>query len=200
MEKKKVLKIVLAIIILALIVFAIIITRKYVIISQIVDKQEEIDVGVNYSYKATITSGDKQTIIEIKHKDGKYINDELMLNVWYDSDTEEMIMFNTDEHVASITNNNNYKTFYRVPLIINNTFSSKLYETFNYKISTEEVNGEKCYVLRQGASEYYYKVEDKTMVKCINPSGDKFEYTWEFNNLSDEDVAKPNLEGYNVTQ
>ena len=38
------------------------------------------------------------------------------------------------------------------------------------------------------------------MVKCINPSGDKFEYTWEFNNLSDEDVAKPNLEGYNVTQ
>ena len=71
MNNKKILKIVIAIIILILIVAGIFVTRKYIVINQIIGRYTEIEKLDNYSFTAKQTENGQQTII--KHKRKYYI-------------------------------------------------------------------------------------------------------------------------------
>ena len=68
------------------------------------------------------------------------------------------------------------------------------------KITTENLNGEKCYrIYVDELFEEYAKKKDFLMVKNINGSSNQIIH-YEFDNVTDENVKMPDLTGYTVKE
>ena len=75
-------------------------------------------------------------------------------------------------------------------------------------ITSDTVNGEKCYKINTSGLITWYSKESGMILKAQNCKKviDGKEYDcisefkdWKFNELTDEDVTRPNLTGYEVT-
>ena len=203
MNSKKTFKIVIAIIILILIIAVIFVTRKFIIISQIVERYTEIEKLDNYSFIAKQNINGQQTIVEYQRKGDKIsakIGEEML---WHDESTNENIAYFPENLSATIgAGNSNLSIFenFEKPFKTENTFLNKLKVAIISKISSDEINGKKCYVVVGPitSTTCYYSVEDKTILRFTTDSENVCDYEWEFNQVLDEDVARPNLEGFNV--
>ena len=84
--------------------------------------------------------------------------------------------------------------------------SDKITLTFSSFISSEMVNGKDCYKIVNNANVQYFNKENGTLVKSVSNSDIDGKETistvefsnFEFNKLTDKDIAKPDLTGYNI--
>ncbi len=208
MEKKKVLKIILLIILLILVLFAIHTIRNYIILDKIVKKQAEIQNSTNYSFVIENYSENEKFIeskSEVYYKDGKCVrtikkeNEDLLF--WSDNNTKEEIFVNKNLSIATIhelsSNTSDAPTFI--------TENSVFLAMFSLILS-DEINGEECYVINNICDPTYISKENGTMLKTIRmggQDGEEFEIVteyrnWKFDEVTDEDVARPDLSKYKV--
>ena len=208
MKNKKILKIIGIIVLILIIIFLIYFIRNLVILNKL---ERTCDYN-NYSYEL-ITHNNENYTVEYYYKDGisKEIwkNGETVINtIWYDNGTHEMI--NTDEkNLIALVNTQEY---YGTNTIANTIISSilpdnvtgKMNKALTIFISTETVDGIAYYELQPWigvtSNIYYFDKETGTLAKSIMGSQEMEFSNWKVNTVTDEDVARPDLTKYNLTE
>ncbi len=213
MRKKKIYKIILIIIFILLLLFLIHFVRNYIIISKIAKKQEEIGNSTNYSYTikfSNIESGET-AFIKYYRKDNRSITIMGDNIFWHDADTAEQISMNPKELTAIVYENNETAIQANLPIpVVSNNFEDKLKQSIFSFITYDTVGNERCYEIQPLIGVIstipYVSVENGTLLKLITGKVNDLdeysvsEYTdWKFNEVTDEDVSRPNLTGYEVT-
>ena len=213
MNGKKLSKIILIIILILLLLVVIHTVRNYIILTKIATKQEEISKLTNYSYTMNFTNlkTNEKATIKYCRKDNKSITIMGDNIIWYDADTDEQISMKPKELTATVAKNSETAIQATLPIqVISNDFVNKLGQAMFSFITYDMVGNEKCYEIQSiiGATTTipYVSVEDGTLLKLITGkiknSNDYqvAEYTdWKLNEITDEDVTRPNLTGYEVT-
>ncbi len=208
MKKKKILRIILSIIILILIALAIYFIRNYIILDKIATKQSEFISSNNYSYISELYTGRDKTVIEYYYKDGININilkeNDLDNDViWYDENTKEQITMNSNKLTASVITTENGFRCSMPSQIVENNVNDKMTLASRVFISYDEVNGEKCYVIKRligvTSTIQYVSVESGQILRTALPDDKAIEYKeLKINELTDKDVKRPDLTGYKV--
>ena len=214
MSKKKVLMIIGIIILLLLIIFIISVTRKYIIINKLAETKEEFFSSSNYSY-SFVPDSNKNVVCEYFYKDRKSMeiwktDDNIDSIIWYDETTKEHISINAKTSTAIVSHSETYEAF---PDSVANTILSsvlpdkamdKIKIALTFSISTKEIDGEKCYVLQPFtgivSNTYYFDKENQTISKTLMGENNNIRFeNWALNQVTDENVNRPDLNGYVVT-
>ncbi len=214
-EKKKkkhtLLKGILILIIIALVLFLVHFARNYVIIDSILAKQEALQEVTNYSYIVKHKYSNSTTTMEIYHKGQEQIQVNNMetnrIILWSSLETKEAIFLNPKELTATVQSNveeDTLKVFHNIKplgiLYYNEQQTRGL--DFMYFITSETVNGIDCYKVQWmlGDETSWYNKESGVLVKQES-YGYVTEYTdWKINQLTDEDMLRPNLMGYEINE
>lgn len=209
-EKKKkhtILKVVLTIIIVALVLFIIHFARNYIIVDNIMAKQENLKKSTNYSFEMNYTN--QNTTMKYYRKDNAMIlvkdSNTGKVVIWSDKDRKETIYLNLRELTATVNHEEVIDSFYNLKPVglVRNTEETRGFD-FMYFITSETVNGRDCYKVNWifGGETAWYDKENGIMLK-MTTEGQKEDYVteysnWKFNELTDEDMSRPNLMGYEV--
>lgn len=207
MKKEKILKVVLIIVILLLIIFTIHVVRNYIIISKIIEKQEELEQTNNYSYITEETYNEGKNVIERYSTENN--------NLWISKKENNMIWYNKEKGtIYSIITNEKFvviEEFSEDSLIDNakqilsqdriKTFKEKMIVSMKYFITNEKIGEVKCYVLKNENAKYYIDAKEGNMLKTTIGDDCVIEYKdWKINNVKDEEVLShiPDLTGYTM--
>lgn len=206
-EKKKkhtFLKIILVLVIIAIVLFLINFARNYIILNSLFEKQEALQDLTNYSY--VIKNDGSDSSLEYYRKDNTIMlvrnADSGKVVIWSDKDRKETIFLNMRELTATVKNEEAMDSFYG-PMTQGMIFNSDVLHRYDYQywITSDTVNGRDCYKITWvslGQTAWYDK-EDGTLVKIMDKGQYETEYTdRKYNELTDEDMSRPNLMGFNV--
>ena len=218
MEKKehKFLKVMLLIILILLMIFVLNTVRNYFILSDLFEKQAKLSDVTNASFVSEFyIKGDETKTSTIEHyrKDSKMmtvVKNDTPTITWHDEDTKESIILSTNTFQGIISDTTVGVTF-EIPRIIHNEEeNTKGYRLFCSALSIilpETVNGEKCYYINLSGYQMWVNKETGLRVKEYNGTVEKdgvkydqiIEYKdYKFDELTDEDLARPNLIGYTM--
>ena len=211
MEKKKTRlwpKIVLGVLAVVIVLLTIIVMVNNSIINKIVAKQQENVNRQNYSYTVQSNSSEN-TMTKIYYKDGTRIyviqNNDRSAIMWSDSNTKEMIAMVPNTLKATIAKYDGYDLA-SIPYLLDEAMSRIL--KFSSIITSDTVNGEECYKVSSIGQKLWFSKSTGMIVKEMNGTvvkdGKEMGYVsefkdWKFNQLTDIDVTRPNLIGYEVT-
>lgn len=211
MEKKKMKlwpKIVLGVLAVVIVLLTIIVMVNNSIINKIVAKQKENVNRQNYSYTVQSNSSEN-TMTKIYYKDGTRIyviqNNDRSAIMWSDSNTKEMIAMVSNTLKATIEKYDGYDLA-SIPYLLDEAMSRIL--KFSSIITSDTVNGEECYKVSSLGQKLWFSKSTGMIVKEMNGTvvkdGKEMGYVsefkdWKFNQLTDIDVTRPNLIGYEVT-
>lgn len=205
-KKHTLLKGILILIIIALVLLLIHFARNYVIVDSILAKQEALKELTNYSYKMNYDYSD--TTMEYYHKENNVMlirNSETgKVIIWSSKDTNETIFLNPRELTAIVDKKDMGDfVFYNVlprGLILNSEGARGF--DIMYFITSETIDGIDCYKVQLilGEETSWYNKKDGTMVKTVQGNYETKYADWKFNQLTDEDMSRPNLMGYEVTR
>lgn len=211
MEKKKMKlwpKIVLGVLAVVIVLLTIIVMVNNSIINKIVAKQQENVNRQNYSYTVQSNSSEN-TMTKIYYKDGTRIyviqNNDRSAIMWSDSNTKEMIAMVPNTLKATIEKYDGYDLA-SIPYLLDEAMSRIL--KFSSIITSDTVNGEECYKVSSLGQKLWFSKSTGMIVKEMNGTvvkdGKEMSYVsefkdWKFNQLTDIDVTRPNLIGYEVT-
>lgn len=211
MEKKKMKlwpKIVLGVLAVVIVLLTIIVMVNNSIINKIVAKQKENVNRQNYSYTVQSNSSEN-TMTKIYYKDGTRIyviqNNDRSAIMWSDSNTKEMIAMVPNTLKATIEKYDGYDLA-SIPYLLDEAMSRIL--KFSSIITSDTVNGEECYKVSSLGQKLWFTKSTGMIVKEMNGTvvkdGKEMSYVsefkdWKFNQLTDIDVTRPNLIGYEVT-
>ena len=211
MEKKKMKlwpKIVLGVLAVVIVLLRIIVMVNNSIINKIVAKQKENVNRQNYSYTVQSNSSEN-TMTKIYYKDGTRIyviqNNDRSAIMWSDSNTKEMIAMVPNTLKATIEKYDGYDLA-SIPYLLDEAMSRIL--KFSSIITSDTVNGEECYKVSSLGQKLWFSKSTGMIVKEMNGTvvkdGKEMSYVsefkdWKFNQLTDIDVTRPNLIGYEVT-
>ena len=211
MEKKKMKlwpKIVLGVLAVVIVLLTIIVMVNNSIINKIVAKQKENVNRQNYSYTGQSNSSEN-TMTKIYYKDGTRIyviqNNDRSAIMWSDSNTKEMIAMVPNTLKATIEKYDGYDLA-SIPYLLDEAMSRIL--KFSSIITSDTVNGEECYKVSSLGQKLWFSKSTGMIVKKMNGTvvkdGKEMSYVsefkdWKFNQLTDIDVTRPNLIGYEVT-
>lgn len=211
MEKKKMKlwpKIVLGVLAVVIVLLTIIVMVNNSIINKIVAEQKENVNRQNYSYTVQSNSSEN-TMTKIYYKDGTRIyviqNNDRSAIMWSDSNTKEMIAMVPNTLKATIEKYDGYDLA-SIPYLLDEAMSRIL--KFSSIITSDTVNGEECYKVSSLGQKLWFSKSTGMIVKEMNGTvvkdGKEMSYVsefkdWKFNQLTDIDVTRPNLIGYEVT-
>ena len=211
MEKKKMKlwpKIILGVLAVVIVLLTIIVMVNNSIINKIVAKQQENVNRQNYSYTVQSNSSEN-TMTKIYYKDGTRIyviqNNDRSAIMWSDSNTKEMIAMVPNTLKATIAKYDGYDLA-SIPYLLDEAMSRIL--KFSSIITSDTVNGEECYKVSSLGQKLWFSKSTGMIVKEMNGTvvkdGKEMGYVsefkdWKFNQLTDIDVTRPNLIGYEVT-
>ena len=203
MKNRKTLKIILIIIGIILLALLIYFIRNFIIINNL----SKLQKSENYSYTVEMNGGKN----EYNYKDGKIIetlkvNEQPDIIIWTDTNTKEQIYIYPEQKKATITNYNEEYANNVLPILLesalSNNITGKLGKTFTTLITTEEVNGIKCYKVQPltgvTSNTYYFNKENQTLVKCLIGDSEINFKDWKIDSLTDTDVSKPDLTNYEI--
>lgn len=146
---------------------------------------------------------------KIYYKDGTRIyviqNNDRSAIMWSDSNTKEMIAMVPNTLKATIEKYDGYDLA-SIPYLLDEAMSRIL--KFSSIITSDTVNGEECYKVSSLGQKLWFSKSTGMIVKEMNGTvvkdGKEMSYVsefkdWKFNQLTDIDVTRPNLIGYEVT-
>lgn len=211
MEKKKMKlwqKIVLGVLAVIIAVLIIWIMVNNSALNKIVAKQKETVNGQNYSYTVQSNSSENVTT-KVYYKDGTKIyvtkNGDKSAIMWVNYNTNEMITIIPSMLKATVQKYDGYDTT-SVPYLLDESMSKVL--KLSSIITSDTVNGEKCYKVSSLGLKLWFSKSTGMIVKAINgkvvinekelDAISEFK-DWKFNELTDVDITRPNLIGYEVT-
>lgn len=211
MEKKKMKlwpKIVLGVLAIVIVLMIILIMINNSIINKIIAKQKANMNEQNYSYTVQSNSSEN-TVTKVYYKDGTRIyviqNNDRSAIMWSDSNTKEMITIVPNLLKATVQkydSDNSTSILY----LLDESMSRAL--KLSSIITSDTVNGEECYKVSSLGQKLWFSKSTGMIVKEMNgktvKNGKEFGYVsefkdWKFNELTDIDVTRPNLIGYEVT-
>lgn len=224
MKKHRILKIFLLILLLILVLFIIHTIRNYIIISNIYEKELPILDKDNFTYTKKMYNEDEpDKITDFKgYKKGNYIAvvstyPDRTLIIWNDTEANEQIMLIPTTLNAIVTHDS--ATIIFIPLVLgtstDNAFGPKLILAMSSLITSEKVNEQDCYclnayrLLSSSSNKSWVNKDTGIVIKQENGykeiEGKKyysiFELTdYSFDTVTDDDVTKPSLTGYKVTE
>ena len=195
------------------VLFLINFVRNLVIINDIIAKEKEFKDSTNYSYTSIMyDSNDEENKVTIEHyyKDGKskmvVDNGENKITVWYDEQTKENIFLNETIKEATVTTS---EFMLGNELLYFQDEENKIYYAMTSFIINSNIDEKECYEIINLNDVSYINKEDGTVLKGVYKGAivndekcDSItEYKdWKFNELTDEEMERPNLEGYEVTE
>ena len=211
MEKKKTRlwpKIVLGVLAVVIVLLTIIVMVNNSIINKIVAKQQENVNRQNYSYTVQSNSSEN-TMTKIYYKDGTRIyviqNNDRSAIMWNNSNTKEMITIVPNLLKATVQKYDSDDST-SIPYLLDASMSRAL--KLSSIITSDTVNGEECYKVSSIGQKLWFSKSTGMIVKEMNGTvvkdGKEMGYVsefkdWKFNQLTDIDVTRPNLIGYEVT-
>lgn len=211
---KRKLKILSGLILFAVIVYITFVARNFIILSSLENKQNKNWNNDNYHVTTYNYHGDSLSIVDLKYKEGKYI--------------QEIISLKVDEKIRIIEcyNGNEANRYVETPLskfaelnvtsmpIQSDTslFSgtSSIFEKFMvsiiFNIKKEECNGIECYRIFGNRYEEYISSETGTIVRREDAIGSSkvgtfnnlTDYKYEFGTVTDEELVPPDLSEYEI--
>lgn len=213
-NKKKILvrlfEILVIIIAIIGVLFIVNFVRNYTIINDIMKKQKIIKNSTNYTYTTVMynTVNDDKVIINHYYKDGKskmrYNNGESDVTVWFDERTKENIFLDEKDKQANITSSEfmlgNELPYFRDEANI-------IYYSITSFIVNGNLDGKECYEIHDSNSVSYIDKESGVLLKEVQKNvkidGKECESiteysNWSFEELSDEEMDKPDLTGYTI--
>lgn len=202
------LKIVLIPIIIAIVLFLIHYLRNYIIVSKIFNERAKYKDVTNYSYCNTQNEGEDAVKTEYYKKDNTaviFIKNRNFL-VWSNKDLNQSIILNYDKMEAIVSPDVFLEgTIDSTPVdngvaVLGGVKDAQMYKGFSfvYFITSEKINGVDCYKVSIGKEKAWYSKENGMLVKYINGSLNADYSDWKFNEVKDEDVARPNLMGFTI--
>ncbi len=211
MEKKKMKlwpRIVLGVLAIVIVLMIILIMINNSIINKIIAKQRENVNEKNYSYTVQSNSSDN-VMTKIYYKDGIRVyaiqNNDKSVIMWKNYNTNEMITMVPNVLKATVEKYDGYDLT-SIPYLLDESMSRTL-KLFSI-ITSDTVNGEECYKVNSLGQKLWFSKSTGMIVKSINgkavtnekkvDSVSEFK-DWKFNQLTDIDVTRPNLIGYEVT-
>lgn len=211
MEKKKTRlwpKIVLGVFAIVIVLLTIIVMVNNSIINKIVAKQKENVNRQNYSYTVQSNSSEN-TMTKIYYKDGTRIyviqNNDKSAIMWNNSNTKEMITIVPNLLKATVQKYDSDDST-SIPYLLDASMSRAL--KLSSIITSDTVNGEECYKVSSIGQKLWFSKSTGMIVKEMNGTvvkdGKEMGYVsefkdWKFNQLTDIDVTRPNLIGYEIT-
>lgn len=211
MEKKKMKlwpKIVLGVFAVVIVLLTIIVMVNNSIINKIVAKQKENVNRQNYSYTVQSNSSEN-TMTKIYYKDGTRIyvikNNDRSAIIWNNSNTKEMITIVPNLLKATVQKYDSDDST-SIPYLLDASMSRAL--KLSSIITSDTVNGEECYKVSSLGQKLWFSKSTGMIVKEMNGTvvkdGKEMSYVsefkdWKFNQLTDIDVTRPNLIGYEIT-
>ena len=162
----------------------------------------------NYSYCNTQNEGEDAVKTEYYKKDNTaviFIKNRNFL-VWSNKDLNQSIILNYDK-MESIVRPDVFLegTIDSTPVdngvaVLGMLKDAQMYKGFSfvYFITSEKINGVDCYKVSIGKEKAWYSKENGMLVKYINGSLNADYSDGKFNEVKDEDVARPNLMGFSV--
>lgn len=220
MEKKKIIKNVLKIVLILITIFLVLLIvhtiRNYVIITELQDKIAEYNNSINYHIKSFATEKNG-TIVKMDYykKDNKQV---VFMERERDSELTKISMYDNGERTDTFTETkeskiaqlNNGKI---MPLVISNYLeNASKWQTFlgcvSARIKSVEYNEKECYVVKNFMSltslsyentEVYIDKETGLLVKTIE-SGIENERQYEFNMVEDSIFAEPDISQYKLKE
>ena len=201
-------KIVLGVFAVVIVLLTIIVMVNNSIINKIVAKQKENVNRQNYSYTVQSNSSEN-TMTKIYYKDGTRIyvikNNDRSAIIWNNSNTKEMITIVPNLLKATVQKYDSDDST-SIPYLLDASMSRAL--KLSSIITSDTVNGEECYKVSSIGQKLWFSKSTGMIVKEMNGTGVKdgkeigyvSEFKdWKFNQLTDIDVTRPNLIGYEVT-
>lgn len=195
------------------VLFLINFVRNLAIINDIIAKEKDFKYSTNYSYTSIMyDSNDEENRVTIEHyyKDGKskmvVDNGENKITVWYDEQTKENIFLNETTKEATVTTS---EFMLGNELLYFQDEENKIYYAMTSFIINSNIDEKECYEIINLNDVSYINKEDGTVLKGVYKGAivndekcDSItEYKdWKFNELTDEEMERPNLEGYEVTE
>ena len=168
---------------------------------------------LTYSQKSYYKNGKNKQELELYNKNGELVDG---MYFWYDEETQERIKKNLKDNEAIITKKAQDITIFDSTLkFIENTFKDKFVNAISSIIFYEEIDNEKCYVVRSNQTGlenlYYFRISDGMMIKQYFPNvimyeGDKLVSNgksiifknFKLNCLTEEEISKPELTGCEI--
>lgn len=187
----------ISILILMLLIFIGNTIRETVILINYSKKVNEISNYNNYYIKEECKddSGEKD-IEERYYKDGVFIrkfNDSL---IYSNENSDEILSYNFLKKDAVVELPDSFLAdFYKIRNVYWNGTGVRRWRslllTFNVNVYLEEYNGKHCYVIEQYSNKTYIDKESYLIVKRVLITGQEYYYTYEFGNVTDEEVKRP---------
>lgn len=194
------------------ILFFINFVRNLVIINEIIDKQAKLKDSTNYSFVSeSYNSNDTNDKLRIEHyyKDGKsimvYSSNDSKIEVWYDEETGETIYLDETKKDQTTTNSS---------FLLGNTLpyfediENKMYYALSSLIVNSNIDGRDCYRIQGLSGVSYIDKENGMVLREISGStvidGKNYDSItdfkdWKFDELTDEEMERPDLTGYEAT-
>lgn len=204
---KKVFYVIIGSLIMCLLIICIHTIRNSIIINELYKKQEALKEINNYYYISEHytenNSGDKNTI-EHYYKDGI---DKLILNngnivMWYNNNSKENIVIDIEQKIADITSSE-YLVGSDFPIYIDETKKS-IGTYIGSKITKDEIDGTECYKIDSNKQTIWITKQEGIVLKAIDKTEDDYEVVeykeWKTDTLKNEDVERPDLDGYEIIE
>ena len=212
--KKTILKIVLLIIVVVVIAFLINTFRKFFIIQGLQENLETYLASTNYHIRITtlennVTSFTTNIYLKENNSLVTFENDNSKTSIYNDGNTTDIFTENSDGKKAEL--NKNTTISYSIPNYLKTenswrTFCAGMFSS----IKSVDVDGKDCYVLEgnldfifinasSNIQEIYIEKGTGLCVRLIN-SDNVQTYEYEFDNVSDGILVKPDIEQYELIE
>ena len=210
---KKVKKIFLIILILFIICFLFYIIRNFIIYSGIYSKVSLYYITNNVYYEKYSSAEPEKIIKYSKLNDFEKIetvkNNSIYLINWNDFSNNEFLDIFVKDNV--VVNRNKKPETHNLPLFVvqeDNSFTNKLLKSMSTFITTEKFEESDCYVISQSMQKIWIeketglilKIEQKTKINDEEKIVTIIYSNWKFDELTNEDIKKPNTDNYFIKQ
>ena len=169
-------------------------TNSILTAEQIRNKILEGLENTNYIY--TCIEGDEKKIKKIK--DNIMVTEGDNIKVWIDIETRNMIIIREIDKEAIVTTVKEDSTYLNKDFIDMKTLLN-IYNDNLYYITEEKYDGRKCIIVAAGKEKYWIDNETGIVLKYQQNNGESTNFKLKLNKVTDKDVQKPSLEGYNVS-
>ncbi|MGN1298681.1 MAG: zf-HC2 domain-containing protein [Candidatus Scatovivens sp.] len=194
------------VLIIIMVLFVIIVGRKTFILMKLSNKANNMINQTNYYTKTETYSNGQMNILESYNKDGITYgtmnlysegNDNRSI-ILYKSEKERIILI--DDGTTKTLNNKGDVTINPVYFTGENILEN-LFIAITTSIDKIELNGKKCYLIRDGNTEKFIDVNTGLAIKMIdNQNNRTTDYKYEFDVVKDTDIIKPDTTGYTINE